>query len=273
MFKTIIILLLLLTMFLFSVQCDRDLTDSLEYNHLFLEDLDYMQNLLEENFPFYGVVYRKNGVDIDSIFDNLRTTLYETNDMSEAEFNNLLIESFRPLVGSAHFNISCKFHEEHNNEVPPFVTSMIEQYKTDPHTLMQHISSIFGEDLADAFIIALQDENISDILELYELSFTIIESRDNLFTEIIEDQRIAYMSINSFFVSNAQMFIDEQKIHSFFEEIQNYEHLIIDLRNNGGGWFDYGLKLLLEPLANDTYYIDAFVFIKDGSYATAVAPP
>jgi hypothetical protein len=31
--------------------------------------------------------------------------------------------------------------------------------------------------------------------------------------------------------------------------------------------------LLLEPLANDTYYIDAFVFIKDGSYATAVAPP
>ncbi|MDR2590116.1 MAG: S41 family peptidase, partial [Oscillospiraceae bacterium] len=273
MLKAILIPMLLITMFLFSVQCDRDLTESLEYNHLFLEDLDYMQSLLEENFPFYGVVYRKNGVNIDSIFDNIRTTLYETNDISEAEFNNLLIESFRPLVGSAHFNISRKFHEEHNNDVPHFVTTMIEQYKADPHAMKQHISSIFGEDLADALMIALQDENISEILELYELSLIIIESRDNLYTEIIEDQRIAYMSVNSFFISNAQMFIDEQKIFSFFEEIQNYEHLIIDLRNNGGGWFDYGLKLLLEPLANDTYYIDAFVFIKDGSYATAVAPP
>jgi len=56
---------------------------------------------------------------------------------------------------------------------------------------------------------------------------------DNIETRIIEPGRIAYISIASF--ANNILF-DGETLFPFYREIQGFEHLIIDLRGNPGGW-------------------------------------
>ena len=55
----------------------------------------------------------------------------------------------------------------------------------------------------------------------------------NVTTSIIEDGRIAYVHIASFMNNVA---LDSETLFPFFEEVQDFEHLIIDLRGNGGGF-------------------------------------
>ena len=60
----------------------------------------------------------------------------------------------------------------------------------------------------------------------------IFNNPNNVTTEIIEQGRIAYLRIGNFMNNMA---LDAAVLFPFYEEIQNYEHLIIDLRGNGGG--------------------------------------
>jgi len=55
---------------------------------------------------------------------------------------------------------------------------------------------------------------------------------NNVTTDIIEPGRIAYIRIESFFNNIA---LDRQVLFPFYAQVQDYEHLIIDLRGNGGG--------------------------------------
>ena len=56
---------------------------------------------------------------------------------------------------------------------------------------------------------------------------------DNVTTASIEPGRIAYVHIASF-LNNVPL--DAETLFPFFAEVQDYEHLIIDLRGNGGGF-------------------------------------
>ena len=74
---------------------------------------------------------------------------------------------------------------------------------------------------------------------------------DNVTTAIIEEGRIAYFHIASF-LNNLEL--DAETLFPFFEEIQDFEHLIIDLRGNMGGfvhWFptNVAARLIDEPLS------------------------
>ena len=55
---------------------------------------------------------------------------------------------------------------------------------------------------------------------------------NNVTTRIIEPGRIAYLRIASF-MNNIEL--DSVVLFPFYEQVQNYEHLIIDLRGNSGG--------------------------------------
>jgi hypothetical protein len=73
---------------------------------------------------------------------------------------------------------------------------------------------------------------------------------DNLTTEILVPGRVAYIGVESF-MSN--MMDDAEILFPFYEQIQNYEHLIIDLRGNMGGLaasfpLNFVAMLIDEPL-------------------------
>ncbi|MCL2248722.1 MAG: hypothetical protein FWC13_05590 [Oscillospiraceae bacterium] len=201
LFKTILVAILLMIL-LFSVACDNVLLEAEDEDCLFLYDLDYMMYVLEDNFPFWGVAYRERDVDIEEIFRDIRATIRASDDMTEVEFNNLLIESFRPLHGIAHFSISRRFYETNYGDIPQFAAMMTEYYMVDPNAVRQHLSYLVGQELAESFIEALQDNDASEIVRLNDIVLSKIESRENVSTEIIENGRIAYLSVSSFAVPN-----------------------------------------------------------------------
>ena len=63
--------------------------------------------------------------------------------------------------------------------------------------------------------------------------FMGLRDYDNVTTEILYPGSIAYVHIASFLNNIA---LDGETLRPFFEEVQDFEHLIIDLRGNGGGW-------------------------------------
>ena len=60
----------------------------------------------------------------------------------------------------------------------------------------------------------------------------------------------------------------------FYDKIQGYEHLIIDLRNNLGGWTPMFVEFILGPNINETLYTYGFAFMVHGGELSqwAVSP-
>lgn len=57
------------------------------------------------------------------------------------------------------------------------------------------------------------------------------------------------------------------RIFEFYEEIQGYEHLILDFRGNTGGNFDLFIEAFVLPNLTEAIYApDTFVFFQDGPY-------
>jgi len=79
--------------------------------------------------------------------------------------------------------------------------------------------------------------------------FLGFEDPDNITTHIIEEGRIAYLRIASFL---GNMLFDSGSLFPFYEEIQDFEHLIIDIRGNGGGWTNYFPSLVYGMLMSDS---------------------
>ncbi|MCL2855689.1 MAG: S41 family peptidase [Defluviitaleaceae bacterium] len=99
-------------------------------------------------------------------------------------------------------------------------------------------------------------------LDAQEHSFPIVP--DNILTDIIVPGEIAFMRINTF-ISNPEF--DDLIILPFLQEVQDFNHIIIDLRGNGGGLMTYFHELILRRLINDTVKISSHEFFSSGNLA------
>lgn len=270
----------------------------------FLQDLDYMLYVLENNFALFDAVYWARGVDIPALFDDMRTAIHDNPDMDKVDFTIAMIQSLSPLTTVAHFGIDLP--PMHNIMINPdslfrelFTQNTLERF-TYPHVLefyQQYLlrgrwsgeAQLRNEGLArrqirlDRFILFGFAEEVHEINSLFEAgSFdeaisimlrlqTFISGSPNVTTEILEEGSIAYLSINSFTFANdpssAQWYSDKEKVHSFFEEIQDYEHLIIDLRRNEGGIPLFFSDVILRPIINEPVEVKGFVFAVEGNYS------
>jgi len=64
-------------------------------------------------------------------------------------------------------------------------------------------------------------------------------------TEIIEEGRIAYLKVANFANFNLNTMVE---LRSFYADIQEYEHLIIDIRDNQGGNVDFWRMFIMKAL-------------------------
>jgi len=106
-------------------------------------------------------------------------------------------------------------------------------------------------------------------LDLYrDLSDFGFREVDNITTEIIEDGRIAYFRIRSFMNNPG---FDSEILFPFFEEVQEFDHLIIDLRNNGGGWGHYFPDYVVAALIDETVVAYRNEFFMSGDLSRQIA--
>ncbi|MCS3917269.1 hypothetical protein M2349_002410 [Caldanaerobacter subterraneus subsp. tengcongensis MB4] len=77
----------------------------------------------------------------------------------------------------------------------------------------------------------------------------------NIKTEILEEDKIAYLRVNSFLIDkdqNSKNYREEKKeIYNFLKTIKDYPYLIIDISGNVGGSSEYWMDAIVAPLIGE----------------------
>jgi len=132
---------------------------------------------------------------------------------------------------------------------------------------IQHTIEYFAQhdrQLAEAFALALQNDDLHRAEAVRNNIFEIIRNTPNVSTNIIEEDATAYLSINSFWYWPNDRELTQ--ILDFYEEIRGFDHLIVDLRRNGGGSPLYFINAVMEPNIDSHLFVDGFAFFRRGNY-------
>jgi len=201
----------------------------------FLYDFDYLMTMMQENFPYFGLIYRRNGVDMTALMPELRA-------MIEDESFNLNFVSFYDLLRTDFF------------------------YHAWPVT---HLWFTVYDELYEWGMLETAD-NINgmmryrDLLRLPPQSYRGPIISSDIETTIIEEGRIAYISMQT--LPRWPGHELTQRIDEFYSQIEDFEHLIIDLRGNRGGFTSFFDDLIASPLINYTLQATFYHFYKDGEH-------
>jgi uncharacterized protein YxeA len=267
----------------------------------YLQDLDYMLEVLENNFALFDVAYWAKGVDIYTIIENIRQEIIDTETMDVDSFYKILGLNFLPLNNIGHFyfmtpdahyytviepsylNLSQydeaargRFKLEHVVDFyePRYKGGEMEANENDqaeflsryPISKIEEISyyfTLYGEyELAERFLEAYQKGNYLEAAEILDYGDDILQNIPIVTTKIIEDEKIAYLSINSFIGPeiNRPRSPERRLITQFLKDIHDYEHLIIDLRVNNGGNAGAFYDSVMKPLLSKRFTLEGFVF-------------
>ncbi|MCL2199325.1 MAG: S41 family peptidase [Defluviitaleaceae bacterium] len=255
------------------------LTLSEEARDIALYDFDFMVNITRENAVWDNIIYRRLGIDFDEYVEYFR-------DFIEAQ------TPFRATYLPEHFPV--RGGDDPLDMAADYLSHLLWQEFVVPFEGIGHLAPrelTMYRLLLTAYLRAYaQEEYPSDMEQLlalievythpqaiwfygeYEVDIYAEESAfpeipNNVTTEIIEEGKIAYIAIESFMSSLAY---DDLVIFPFLQEVEDFEHLIIDIRGNMGGSVAYFNVLLLMRLIQDNVTVPGHQFFTDGREAQNV---
>ena len=268
----------------------------------FLDDLDYMLYVLENNFALFDVAYWARGVDIRAIVEDIRAEIRQNPDMDVDEFYRLLTWNFIPMRGIGHFafvGVSEHYEIITGRQVWQswFFTPVANARLREPHVMAfyepRHNRPLMlhnlpdnwaaNEGMLDRMVDALIRRGeygssemlvsawaVGDAVRVYRLSHRLwgtLATGPNVTTRSIEEGRIAHLTVNSFWWMNYPGSAHDNQILDFFEDIRGYEHLIIDLRYTGGGSASNFVLSMMAPNIEESVRVEGYVFLTHGEYA------
>ena len=207
----------------------------------YLEDLDYLYYILSNNFPFWGVIERRAGVNLRQLFADTRQHIETTPQIADdnAFFNLLHTNIFAPVGSLGHLGAISQ------NDASFFIAAYGSLYTLGDESLRPYFA-IFDNPASRNFY-NLTDEHF--IFE-EETAKQNMQGRQNLHTSITEPGRIAYVQIPTMHVMAIEN--DAIQLWEFFHEIADFEHLIVDIRGNPGGSGGYFPYVVMQPLMKET---------------------
>jgi len=265
---------------------DNDNTNSNLIDNMraeFLSDLDYMQRVLEENFASFDVVYWARGVDIKALLDSAREDVLAAAYLDLNVFGNILLTNFFEFYRMANFFIDVnlgisdnaldsvqRLSSKYSNEkyfdiglvVELIILEEIVQFGFEDESAIRNrlgrvLRMEIENDMFDAFMMGGADLVLGKYFEiLYETGY------EHISLQILEEGKIAYMNIK--LLTRDYSYFGN--ISSFYSEIYDYEHLIIDLRGNPGGAMYHFDFLVVAPLINELMRAEGFAFLSNGEY-------
>lgn len=201
-----------------------------------IDDFEYMYKILDENYPFFGVNKRLNGVDWLAKKDDYINRIKATpNDESFFNTLNVILSDLNNghtgMINKNNYDYIKSVFEKHSEHDQAWLEQM-----NKPKTIERYSSMKEKEDSKS--------------------SPEIIKS-NNVKTIDLEQGKVAYLAIKSFNTFN----IDEDMkiIKPYLEEIKNYKALIIDIRGNGGGdntyWSENIVPMLIDKRLEEKHYL------------------
>jgi len=202
----------------------------------FLCDFDYLMHTLRLNFPLFGPAYRRFGIDINALAERTRQAITENSITCPHAFSNILATHFfRRIGGFGHLyqHWEARLH---------LVLANIYRYSMDPygnfiHAYSQRIYEVMRADAAIRFYGYIN-------VDLGEYEAGMVDPHI-ITTSIMVPGEVAYVNVRGFSLYNLDH--DRDIIFAFYEEIAGFDHLIIDLRQNLGGFAEYFYELFVFP--------------------------
>ncbi|MCL2401803.1 MAG: S41 family peptidase [Oscillospiraceae bacterium] len=207
----------------------------------FLQDFDYMMWVLEDNFPYFGVIYRRHGVDMREKAALTRGIIADESVYIDSQiFFDIVMENFFAHGhGVGHLSLVSGEMYHHRREL---LTTPRFGFAGDPlvHPNGWAITSpasveFYGEEFHMSIdeIIAMQSGN-----------------EENLRLEILEEGSVAYLRMATMNFTGGNANNDVVRILEIYDKIEEFEHLIIDIRGNRGGAGLFELLILMPNIIN-----------------------
>lgn len=197
-----------------------------------LEDFKYMYNILKDNYPYFEVNKRLNGIDWlgrkEQFINEIKLT---KND-----------EDF-------YYKLQSILSELNNGHVYLFNDEIYNEYKKlDAQTPGYNAwSNQFNKPNSEKRYKNTENNTVSSQADY--------KKPDNVSTQIINN-KIPYIAIHSLNAFNIES--DMKIVKPFLRSIKNYKALIIDIRNNGGGsdayWAYNIVPMLIDKPLKETLY-------------------
>lgn len=223
----------------------------------YLYDFNYAYDTLKKYYPFfeinkiaYGVDWFDNKKDYEDYIRESKSDLDFYNKMNDVlgELNNghtgLIDESFAMSLYISYYH-TPKADWRHDFSKIYEKENVRKRYNINNRSIQKYIKENIDN----------PSEDPSDI--------------DNLTTDIIIKDQLAYMKVNSM-LGDLYRKNDEKVLAKFLQEIKNYSNLIIDIRGNGGGDSRYWQEFLLPKILDDDYQTINYSFIKAGKLNSKV---
>jgi len=242
---------------------------SLTIDH-FLDDLDYMVYVLENNFALLEVAYWAHGVDYRILAANAREAILNMDEPCEDMFLAIIFTHFFPLFGTGHFRIFDPDvynhmrgwgywgysgpHRRMNVQLlhTPLALRFYDSRRQDQTAFIEAVQAV-----VDGLEQPISNRIFGTLLDDSEFR------NPTAFTQVIEEDRIGYIFAGSFATLNNH----RTQIFNFYHEIADFEHLIIDLRGNSGGSINQFLDILLRPHLEEAIQAPrSFHFFMDGPH-------
>jgi len=231
---------LLFILFL-CVQCKNQLSTKQK-----VQDFKYLCQTLEENYPFFGAAKRSLKVDWLSKKEDYLARIKATSSDS-AYF--MTLTSIVNELNCPHLGISPTLSYESYIDV--YKRAIIEKPK-------------YGKWIE---VLEKSTEQFSQWQKIWMNATGYFENKSQVTTysdSLLVNDKIAIMRIKSFFYDNLAN--DSIKITSFLKKIQDYDFLIIDIQDNGGGSSNYWKEYIVGKLSDVQITFPIYQIAKDGSF-------
>lgn len=185
-----------------------------------VQDFENMYKIMSENYPYFQVNQRLNGIDWLANKDKYEALIKAT-DSDNSFFNTMN-------------NILKDLHNGHVHMVSKdFYLLMKKNYE-----LSQSANSAWMNQLNDP-----------KALKRYSTTNNLCADSPNVKTEFLKEGQVAYLSIKSFLLPNVEG--DMKVIEPFLRNSKDCKALIIDIRGNGGGAVSYWANNIVPMLINE----------------------
>ncbi|GFI61031.1 protease inhibitor [Clostridiales bacterium] len=232
-----------------------------------LQDFDYLYKTLEENYPFIDVIKRMYNVDLKAEYENSRKLVEACK--TDAEFFTIIDRFTSKAQMAGHLSeitpMNYDWYVEAYNNTTGIPEDYLGQMKKLALAYGNEKSKKYYGDFSNIFWPVFERvqafyadlENIEDIAESQT-------EYHNVETKIIEDGKIAYIAVNSLDMLRYEE--DKKTLFDFYEQIKDYENVIFDFTNNGGGGTSYFEDLIVAPNIDKPLTANVYQYIKNGEY-------
>ena len=216
-----------------------------------VEDFNYLFNEIRDNYPFFGVLKRKYGIDFLSNYSKY---------LSEVKFcknDEEFTRTMEKIIGDLH-------NDHATIAQKAYVEGTLDYYShfwKDPSMYYEFLT-MNKESVRDRYDIkGVQSKDLKKKKSLKKAKSTE-KSGENLEVKLL-DKELGLVKINEM-LAEYELDDDMEKLDKFLEENENLKALVIDIRGNSGGNIEYWQEYLLPRLIEKKVSVNNHMFFKDG---------